>query len=150
MYDNLFAENYIVKSNKIQNSDCDTSYYIIGEFRVEKIIKLQNGMYLIYLTNSTRDKIYTVISIKNSNKKINKLFTKCEKITEGEIYNFRLDYFIPYCIDEVVIGDKYISGNYVVDDKKIFLPKEIIKGDLFFSHNLNAIYYINLINTDKK
>lgn len=48
---------------KITTNDCDTLFYIIGEFRVEKIVKINNG-HLIYLTNSTRDKIYTVISIK--------------------------------------------------------------------------------------
>ena len=49
-------------------------------------------MYLIYLTNSTRDKIYTVISVKYDNKKLNQLYKELEEIKEDEILHS--DYII--------------------------------------------------------
>ncbi|HOC41046.1 MAG TPA: hypothetical protein PLA78_07595 [Bacteroidales bacterium] len=147
--DKLLPENNYIFNNKILQSNCDTVYYIIGEFRVDKIIKLQNDMYLIYLTNSTRDKIYTVISKKYNDEQLNQFFENCEQIRENEIYIFRLDFLIPHCKDEVVIGDKYLSGTYVINDEEIFLPQEIIKGDLFVSLNLDGLLYMNLIFTDE-
>ena len=38
---NIYAEDNFTKNNKIFSNDCDTLYYITGEYRVEKIIKLQ-------------------------------------------------------------------------------------------------------------
>lgn len=146
---NIYAEDNFTKNNKIFSNDCDTLYYITGEYRVEKIIKLQkNNMYLIYLTNSTRDKIYTVISVKYDNKKLNQLYKELEEIKEDEIFTFRLYYLKPHCKDDIIIGDKYISGFYQINGEKIFLPQNIIKGDLFITPNLSGLYYINILATD--
>ena len=80
-------------------------------------------MYLIYLTNSTRDKIYTVISVKYDNKKLNQLYKELEEIKEDEIFTFRLYYLKPHCKDDIIIGDKYISGFYQINGEKYFCHK---------------------------
>jgi hypothetical protein len=145
----VIGENRDNINYKITTNDCDTLFYIIGEFRVEKIVKINNG-HLIYLTNSTRDKIYTVISIKWKNKQFKKLFTDSKKIREGEIYIFRLDFINPQCKDEIIIGDKYLSTTYNIEGKKIFLPKAVIKGELVLTSNLNDLFYTDKIYIGKK
>ncbi len=152
IFNNLFAEDNFRKNNKIFPDDCDTLYYITEEYRVEKIIKLQKkDIYLIYLTNSTRDKIYTVISVKYVNKKLSELYKELKEINEineGEIFTFQLYYLKPHCKDDIIIGDKYFSGYYYINGEKIFLPQNIIKGDLFITPNLSVLYYINILATD--
>lgn len=92
----LFILNIIVSINLLANSNInreffyqnkDTIYYFTGEFRVHKIKNVHNA-YLIFISNSTIDQNYLLISPKQ-NIRLN------EKLKEGKTYIMQIVYLYP-------------------------------------------------------
>jgi hypothetical protein len=129
---NLISNNNITKYNN--NNNNDTTYYKIGEFRVEKIKKIRHA-YLIYLTNSTRDFYYTLVSPKY-NIKIN-----YKKIKKGESYIMQLIYNEPKIKNIVNIIDIKPPKIFKINNKIIYISSENQKGELVISPNIINLRY---------
>jgi hypothetical protein len=127
---NLIPNNIITK----YNDNNDTTYYKIGEFRVEKIKKIRHA-YIIYLTNSTRDFYYTAISPKY------KIKTDYEKLKKGNTYIMQLIYNEPKIKNILNLSDTPPPQIFKVNNKIIYISSDNQKGELVISPNIINLRY---------
>jgi hypothetical protein len=124
--------NDINGNRKIFNQDKDTIYYTTGEYKVNKIKNIRHA-YLIFISNSTMDNYYTLISPKK-NVRLD------EKIKEGETYIMQIIYLAPKQKYVQYIGDKF-PRYFIILDKVIRISKRDQFGTIVMSPNVLDKYY---------
>ncbi|HPZ60672.1 MAG TPA: hypothetical protein PLC96_01680 [Bacteroidales bacterium] len=137
---NLVVSVSILANNNLDNKinyeffyqGKDTIYYTTGEYRISRIKSIRHA-YLIYLSNSTMDILYTLIS------------PKCnvrlpEKLKEGETYIMQIIYLVPTQKYARYVGHKFITKLTMLD-KKVRISRRNLWGTIIISPNVLDKYY---------
>ncbi|HOF07566.1 MAG TPA: hypothetical protein PLE59_07885 [Bacteroidales bacterium] len=137
---NLVVSVSILANNNLDNKinyeffyqGKDTIYYTTGEYRISRIKSIRHA-YLIYLSNSTMDILYTLVT------------PKCnvrlpEKLKEGETYIMQIIYFIPTQKYVKYVGHKFIT-KFKMLDKDVRISRRNLWGTIILSPNVLDKYY---------
>ncbi|MDI6832772.1 MAG: hypothetical protein QMD02_02855 [Bacteroidales bacterium] len=145
----LFLLNLVVSASILANNNLynkinyeifyegkDTIYYTTGEYRIHRIKSIRHA-YLIYISNSTTDILYTLVSPKYN-------FRFPEKLKEGETYLMQIMYFVPTQKYAKYVGDKFIT-KFTILDKKVRISRRNLWGTIILSPNVLDKYYRKII-----
>ena len=145
----LFFLNLVVSASILANNNLDniinyeifyegkdTIYYTIGEYRINRIKSIRHA-YLIYISNSTTDILYTLVSPKYN-------VRLPEKLKEGETYTMQIIYFVPTQKYAKYVGDKFIT-KFKMLDKNVRISRRNLWGTIIISPNVLDKYYRKII-----
>jgi len=141
----LFFLNLVVSASILANNNLDnkinyeifyegkdTIYYTTGEYRINRIKSIRHA-YLIYISNSTTDILYTLVSPKYN-------VRLPEKLKEGETYTMQIIYFVPTQKYAKYVGDKFIT-KFKMLDKNVRISRRNLWGTIIISPNVLDKYY---------
>jgi len=108
-------------------------HFIQKEYKVLKIQSLKNA-YLITVEDSTKDFLFSIISLKSDSR-------EGKKIKTGKEYMLQLNFYDPPNPNVIYIGDDY-KVFYKINETTVFIPRKTRKYTIVTTPNLQGLYYI--------